>query len=99
MASSTPAKKVKTKDGSKPKRFLDWFKQLKSGNASATQPNSPRVSISSPSSDHDRGPGNDGGNAEPTASGEYGSAILMLSTMIQLLSSRKWYLASGYVLS
>ena len=97
MASSTAAKQSKTKDGSKQKRFLDLFKRPKSSNAFASQPNSSMVS--SASIDHDHGPGNDAGNAEPTASGESSSAILMLSTAIQPLSSRKWYFASGYVLS
>jgi len=99
MASSTATKKLKIKDGSKRKRFLDSFKGLKSGNASASQPNSTRVSISSASIDHDPGQGNDAGNAEPAASGKYSSAILELSTTIQPFSSCKWYLASGYVLS
>ena len=90
MASSSAAKKLKTKDvGSKQKRFLDLFKRLnKPGNASATQLNLPMVSISSPSpSDRDPDPGNDTGNAEPTASGEYGSVILASSTTIQPLQS------------
>ena len=103
MASSTAAKKLKTKDGSKQKRFLNLFKRLKPGNVSATQPNSLMVSIASASSDHDPVPGNDAGNAEPTAeSGKHGSAILVSSTMIQPLvnlSSWKQCLASGYVLS
>ena len=80
MASSTATKKSKLKDGSKRRRFLDWFKGLKSGNASATQPNSTRVSISSTSGGHDLGQGNDAGNAEPTASGKHGNAISELST-------------------
>jgi len=82
MASSTAAKKLKTKDGNKRKRFLDWFKRLKPGDACATQPNSSRVSTTSASSDHEPVPGNDAGNAEPTASGEHGSAILVLSMTI-----------------
>ena len=79
MASFPSAKRAKTEDGGKQKRFLGWFKRSKPGN---DQSNSPRVAISSASSDHDPGPGNDAENAEPTASGEYGSAILVLSTTI-----------------
>ena len=98
MASSTATKKLKIKDGSKRKRIVDWFRGLKSGNASATQPNSTRVSISS-ASDHDPGQGNDAGNPEPTASGKHGNPISELLPTIQPLFSRKWCLASGYVLS
>jgi hypothetical protein len=73
MASFPSAKKPKSEDGGKQKRFLGWFKRSKTGN---DQLNSPRAAISSASGDHDPGPGNDAGNAEPPALGEYSSAVL-----------------------
>ena len=66
--SSTAAKKSKKKGGSRVKLFRDLIKRPISANDSASQSNSTWVSVSSAFGAHDPVPGNDAGNAEPTAS-------------------------------
>lgn len=99
MPSSTAAKKSKKKGGGVVIFFRDLIERPKSANASASQPNSTRVSVSSVSGVHDLVPGNDAGTAEPTASGKFIGSISMLLTTTQPLSRWQCHLASGYVLS
>ncbi len=62
--------------------FRDWIKRPKSTNASASQPNSSRVSVFSASGAHDLALENDAGSTEPIASWKY-IVVILVTTELQ----------------